>query len=74
MSQHNQGPTGHSTHSEQADHSGQSDHAGHSDHVGQFRRMFWVMLVVAVPVVGFSGMFSLIVCYELPGAVIVAWI
>jgi Cu2+-exporting ATPase len=31
-----------------------------------FRRLFWVMLVVAVPVVGFSGMFADIIGYPLP--------
>ena len=30
---------------------GTSGHAGHGDHVGQFRRLFWIMLVLAVPVV-----------------------
>jgi Cu2+-exporting ATPase len=31
-----------------------------------FRRLFWVMLVVAVPVVAFSSMFAEILGYELP--------
>ncbi|WP_371741826.1 heavy metal translocating P-type ATPase [Herbiconiux sp. VKM Ac-2851] len=31
-----------------------------------FRRLFWVMLVVAVPVVAFSSMFAMILGYELP--------
>ena len=42
------------------------EHAGHGDHVGQFRRLFWIMLVVAVPVVGFSQMFADLVGYQLP--------
>ncbi|WP_285104409.1 heavy metal translocating P-type ATPase [Promicromonospora sp. MEB111] len=46
-------------------------HAGHGDHVGQFRRLFWIMLVLAVPVVAFSGMFAMILGYELPDA---AWV
>lgn len=41
-------------------------HAGHSDHVAQFRRLFWIMLVVAVPVVAFSPMFGHLVGYEVP--------
>ena len=41
-------------------------HGGHGDHVGQFRRLFWVMLVLAVPVIVFSDMFAMILGYELP--------
>ena len=33
-------------------HGGHGGHGGHGDHVGQFRRLFWIMLVLAVPVVG----------------------
>ncbi|RBP65687.1 Cu2+-exporting ATPase [Brevibacterium sanguinis] len=60
---------GHPGHS--AGHSGHSGHAGHSghgDHVGQFRRLFWIMLVFAIPVIGFSPMFAHLVGYEIPGA------
>ncbi|WP_434319023.1 Copper-exporting P-type ATPase B, putative copB (plasmid) [Leifsonia sp. P73] len=53
------------------DHSG---HGGHGDHVGQFRRLFWIMLVVAIPVVVFSPMFAMILGYRLPDAAWVAWI
>uniref|UniRef100_UPI00370375D6 heavy metal translocating P-type ATPase n=2 Tax=unclassified Leifsonia TaxID=2663824 RepID=UPI00370375D6 len=53
------------------DHSG---HGGHGDHVGQFRRLFWIMLVVAIPVVVFSPMFAMILGYPLPDAAWVAWI
>ena len=78
MSQHSHGPTdvpamgshqmtGHSG----MDHSG---HGGHADHVGQFRRLFWIMLVVAVPVVVFSSMFAMILSYPLPAFPGVAWI
>jgi Cu2+-exporting ATPase len=44
------------------------DHAGHDDHVAQFRRLFWIMLVIAVPVVAFSPMFGHLVGYEVPDA------
>ncbi|MET0702955.1 MAG: heavy metal translocating P-type ATPase [Mycobacterium sp.] len=47
-------------------HSGHAAHGGHADHVAQFRRLFWVMLVLAVPTVGLSGMFAMIVGYSLP--------
>ncbi|HEV7811782.1 MAG TPA: heavy metal translocating P-type ATPase [Leifsonia sp.] len=55
-------------------HGGQSGHGGHGDHVGQFRRLFWIMLIIAVPVVGFSHMFAMILGYSLPDAAWVAWI
>jgi Cu2+-exporting ATPase len=42
--------------------------------VGQFRRLFWIMLVVAVPVVVFSPMFAMILGYSLPEAGWVGWI
>nr|WP_198417000.1 heavy metal translocating P-type ATPase [Cryobacterium sp. TMS1-13-1] len=53
---------------------GAMNHAGHGDHVGQFRRLFWTMLVLAVPVVGFSHMFSMFAGYALPNVVGVSWI
>jgi Cu2+-exporting ATPase len=42
--------------------------------VGQFRRLFWIMLVVALPVVVFSPMFAMILGYPLPDATWVGWI
>ncbi|MGV2901418.1 heavy metal translocating P-type ATPase [Microbacterium sp. AGC62] len=48
-------------------HGGHGGHAGHGDHVGQFRRLFWINLVIAVPVVAFSPMFAMIFGYEVPG-------
>ncbi|GAA1080581.1 heavy metal translocating P-type ATPase [Nocardiopsis metallicus] len=59
------------------EHTGHHDHAahnGHSDHVGQFRRLFWIMLALALPVVGFNEMFAHLVGYQLPDAVWVWWI
>ncbi|WP_024366444.1 heavy metal translocating P-type ATPase [Arthrobacter sp. TB 26] len=67
--------SGHTGH-DMAGHGGHdmSGHGGHGDHVGQFRRLFWIMLVLAVPVVGFSGMFSTILGYTLPDVAWVPWI
>ncbi|ODU65426.1 MAG: ATPase [Micrococcales bacterium 70-64] len=62
--------TGHAT----TDHGAMNGHGGHGDHVGQFRRLFWIMLVLAVPVVGFSHMFAMILGYSLPDLAFVAWI
>jgi Cu2+-exporting ATPase len=57
---------GHEGHSGHEDHSGHGGHEGHGDHVGQFRRLFWINLVIAVPVVAFSPMFAMIFGYEVP--------
>lgn len=66
-----QAPTaGHSDHGH-ADHGG---HAGHGDHVARFRRLSWIMLILAVPVVGFSMMFSMLIGYPLPDAAWVGWV
>lgn len=51
-------------HREHADHAGHGDHAGHTD---RFRRLFWIMLVIAVPVVAASPMFAMILGYDVPG-------
>ncbi|MDN4599330.1 heavy metal translocating P-type ATPase [Leifsonia sp. F6_8S_P_1A] len=66
--------SGHDGMSGNAGHGGMSGHAGHGDHVGQFRRLFWIMLVLAIPVVAFSGMFAMILGYSLPDAAWVAWV
>ncbi|SDT28741.1 Cu2+-exporting ATPase [Jiangella sp. DSM 45060] len=47
-------------------HSGHDKHAGHGDG-SMFRDKFWVSLVLAVPVVGFSEMFADLIGYEVPG-------
>ncbi|WP_313354895.1 heavy metal translocating P-type ATPase [Microbacterium sp.] len=53
--------------SESGGHAGHGDHGSHSDHVGQFRRLFWINLLIAIPVVATSGMFAMIIGYEVPG-------
>ncbi len=55
-------------------HGSHAGHGGHGDHVGQYRRLFWVMLVLAVPVTTLSPMFAGIVGYGLPDAGWVMWI
>src|SRR3979409_2427663 len=55
----------HQTHDDQAEH-GPAGHGGHGDHVAQFRRMFWTMLVLAIPTVALSGMFAMILGYAVP--------
>lgn len=58
-------------------------HHDHADHVGQFRRLFWIMLIIAIPVVATSPMFGMVLGYRLPewttwiaavlGTVMYAW-
>ncbi|KQV25728.1 MULTISPECIES: heavy metal translocating P-type ATPase [unclassified Microcella] len=57
-----------------AGHGGHGGHGGHADHVGQFRRLFWWNLLLALPVIGFSTMFAMILGYELPGIPGIEWI
>ncbi|MVT27455.1 heavy metal translocating P-type ATPase [Nesterenkonia alkaliphila] len=63
--------TGHGGHDH---HGGHGGHGGHGDHVGQFRRLFWIMLALAIPVVGFNEMFAHLVGYHLPEAEWVWWV
>ncbi|WP_119296642.1 heavy metal translocating P-type ATPase [Brevibacterium casei] len=75
---HSEAPSRHDGHDAHANHEGHSGHdhghAGHGDHVGQFRRLFWIMLVLAVPVVGFNDMFAHLIGYHLPEAAWVWWV
>ncbi|MCZ4552536.1 heavy metal translocating P-type ATPase [Gordonia rubripertincta] len=61
-------------HGGHGEHEGHGGHAGHADHVGQFRRLFWIMLVLAIPVTFFSDMFAMIVGYDLPDVPGLAWV
>src|SRR4029077_5480496 len=61
---HSQHPT-----TEHADHTaehGHAAHGGHGDHVAQFRRLFWTMLVLAIPTVALSGVVAMILGYTTP--------
>ena len=73
-------PASHASH---GDHDGHAAHTGHGDHVAQFRRLFWINLVIAIPVVASSPMFAMILGYSIPdwalviapvlGTVMYAW-
>ncbi len=54
----------HMSHDQHAGHS----HAGHGhgDHVAQFRRLFWINLLIGIPVVLFSPMFAHMLGYTVP--------
>ena len=47
---------------------------GHGDHAADFRRRFMISAVLALPVVGFSMMFSELLSYPLPPGPWVPWI
>ena len=64
----------HAGHSGHGGHGGHAGHAGHGDHVAQFRRLFWIMLVLAIPVVGFNETFAHLIGYQLPDAEWTRWI
>ena len=65
---------GHSGHDGHAGPAGHAGHSGHADHVAQFRRLFWIMLVLSIPTVALSGMFAMILGYDLPEWPGVAWV
>jgi Cu2+-exporting ATPase len=49
-------------------------HGAHHDHVAQFRRLFWIMLVLAVPTVALSDMFATVLGYTVPGLPAARWV
>src|SRR5689334_13617236 len=55
-------------------HTGHDSHGGHHDHVAQFRRLFWIMVVLAIPTVALSGMFAMILGYTVPTFPGVQWV
>ena len=69
---HNAGGT-HDTHDHHApghddSHAGHAHHGhgDHGDHVAQFRSLFWINLILGIPVVGFSPMFGHLLGYTVP--------
>ncbi|AWR21965.1 heavy metal translocating P-type ATPase [Aurantimicrobium photophilum] len=58
---------GHGPHNAHQDHGGHSGHGNHGGHVERFRRLFWINLIIALPVVAFSPMFAMLLGYEVPG-------
>ena len=68
------GNASHPGHATAVNHSDHKGHTGHLDHVAMFRRLFWIMLGVSLPVVGLSPMFAAIVGYPLPDAPGLTWV
>src|SRR5699024_9539785 len=71
---HHEGHGAQPSHGDHGAHGGHTGHAGHGDHVAQFRRLFWIMLVFALPVVAFDAMFASLVGYPLPRSGWATWI
>ena len=67
-------PAGHEAHDAHDGHGAHAGHAGHGDHVGMFRRLFWIMLVLAIPTVLASPMFADLLGYELPDIPGIGWV
>ena len=68
---------GHGEHDEHSGHGGHGDHGGHGGHEGHvaiFRRLFWIMLALAIPTVLTSGMFAHLLGYELPDIPGIGWV
>ena len=57
----------HGEHHGHDNHTGHTGHSGHGgDHVAQFRKLFWINLIIAIPVVAFSTMFAMLLGYDVP--------
>ncbi len=68
---------GRHTHGSRGAHDGHDGHGGHhdhGDHAGMFRRLFWIMLALAVPTVLLNGMFADLLGYELPDVPGIGWV
>ncbi|MEV0848270.1 heavy metal translocating P-type ATPase [Streptomyces sp. NPDC049954] len=68
------GRRGQGTDGDRSGQGGHRGHRGHGDHVAMFRRLFWTMLVLAVPVTLFSPMFADLLGYHLPSGAWVGWV
>lgn len=42
--------------------------------MGQFRKLFWINLIIAIPVVAFSTMFAMLLGYDIPDFPGTRWI
>lgn len=63
----------HSRDSGRSGHEGHVGHGGHGDHAEGFRQLFWVMLVLAVPVVALNAAFADLLGYAIPDWLALQW-
>src|SRR5690625_4465843 len=70
------GPDHRTVHAQSANggHDHDHGHGDHGGHVAEFRRLFWIMLVLAVPVVVLNEMFASLVGYRLPAWDWIWWV
>src|SRR5690625_1723101 len=66
---HNVDTHDHAAHGHDDDHEGHAHHGhgDHGDHVAQFRSLFWINLIIGIPVVIFSPTFAQRFGYTVPG-------
>ncbi|WP_372342854.1 heavy metal translocating P-type ATPase [Paeniglutamicibacter sp. ZC-3] len=57
-----------------AGHGDHSGHGGHGDHVAVFRKLFWVMLAISIPVLAFNAMFTMLIGVTLPRTAWIPWV
>ena len=69
-----EGHARHEGHAAPEDHGAHEGHGGHAGHVAQFRRLFWIMLVLAVPTTLLSGSFAMVLGYRLPDVPGLTWV
>ncbi|SJN20649.1 Lead, cadmium, zinc and mercury transporting ATPase; Copper-translocating P-type ATPase [Microbacterium esteraromaticum] len=67
---HGENSSDHEAHPAGQDH----EHHDHGGHVAQFRRLFWINVLIAIPVVAFSPMFAMLLGYSVPDFPGAAWI
>lgn len=70
--QHDASHAGHAGHGGHGGHAGHGGHGGHdhAGHVARFRKLFWINLILAVPVVALSPMFAMILGYTVPAGLL----
>ncbi|MFJ4225016.1 heavy metal translocating P-type ATPase [Microbacterium sp. NPDC089695] len=67
---HDHHAAGHHSTPENPEHHDHAEHGGHTGHAERFRRLFWIMLAVAIPVILSSPMFAMIFGYAVPGSLL----
>ena len=59
---------------EPSSHTGHGGGHSHAGHVQRFRRLFWMMLLIAIPVVVLSPAFGMLLGYEVPAEGVLTWV
>jgi Cu2+-exporting ATPase len=68
-------PRAHSEHDhDHMDHHMPGEHGGHDGHVAVFRKLFWIMLAISIPVLAFNPMFTMLIGITLPESTWIPWV